>query len=93
LDISSRRPSRSTKTLDQEDARPQAAEPLRGLLDAIVLYPEGERLGIQVQGNLAAMLQLATNAKRPSEMDLAIPVKMVAGADNQRYLQRSLQAA
>jgi hypothetical protein len=34
-----------------------------------------------VQGDLAAMLQLATNAKRPSESDdLYIPALLVAGA-------------
>jgi hypothetical protein len=75
------------EALQQEDARPKAVEAVRGLLDAIILQPEGEpanRLGITVQGNLAAMLTLAHNAKRPSNLDdLARSVKMVAGACNQ----------
>lgn len=38
----------------------------------------------EVQGNLAAMLRLATNAKRPSESDdLERTVLLVAGACNQ----------
>ncbi len=55
--------------LEQEDARPRAVEALRGLLEAIIFKPEGNRLGITVQGNLAAMLPLAHNAKRPSDAD------------------------
>ncbi len=48
-----------------------------------------DRLGIFVQGNLAAMLALATNAKRPSTSDdLQIPVTMVAGGRHQRYCAR-----
>ncbi len=50
--------------LEQEDARPRAVEALRGLLEAIILKPEGNRLGITVQGNLAAMLTLAHNTKK-----------------------------
>jgi hypothetical protein len=38
-------------------SRPKAAEALRGLIDALVLTP-GE-LGIELQGNLAAMLKAA----------------------------------
>lgn len=71
------------EALEREDARPQASEALRELLEAIVLTPEPERhrLGISVQGNLAAMLMLAKNEKRPSAMDdLQIPVLLVAGA-------------
>jgi hypothetical protein len=37
-----------------------------GLLDTIILRPEGEpanRLGIVVEGDLAAMLRIATNEK------------------------------
>jgi site-specific DNA recombinase len=75
------------EALEQEDARPKAAEAVRGLLDVIILKPEGEpanRLGILVQGNLAAMLTLAHDAKRPSDADdLARSVMMVAGACNQ----------
>jgi hypothetical protein len=71
--------------LNQQDARPAAAEALRGLIDAIVLKPseDGGSLGIFVEGNLAAMLRLAVHDKRPSERDSLeqiFPVMMVAGA-------------
>ena len=69
--------------LEHEDARPAAADALRGLIDAIVLKPADDgRLGIFVEGNLAAMLRLALNDKRPSELDSLeqiFPVTMVAG--------------
>jgi hypothetical protein len=71
--------------------RPVAADALRGLIDAIILKPADDgSLGILVEGNLAAMLRLALNDKRPSELDSLeqiFPVTMVAGARNQRYLQ------
>jgi site-specific DNA recombinase len=72
------------EALEQEDARPTAADALRGLIDAIMLKPADDgRLGIFVEGNLAAMLRLALNDKRPSERDSLeqiFPVTMVAGA-------------
>ena len=45
--------------LEHEESRTAAAEALRGLIDAIVLTPQEGRLGIELQGNLAAMLRVA----------------------------------
>jgi hypothetical protein len=51
------------------------------LVDEIVLTPDGDQVQVWLKGNLAAMLNAAQNAKRPSDSDdLARAVKMVAGA-------------
>jgi site-specific DNA recombinase len=46
------------KGLEQPDCRTEATEALRGLVDGIVLTPrpDGRELGIELKGNLAAML-------------------------------------
>jgi site-specific DNA recombinase len=68
--------------------RTEAAEGIRGLMDAIVLVPAQGELQIELKGNLAAMLSAAENAKRsPETGDLLLQVAMVAGARNQHYLQ------
>src|SRR5262245_25740815 len=71
-----------------EASRVGAREQVRGLIDEISLEPRGDRLGIVLKGNLAGMLRLAQNNKRPSETDdLLEQIQLVAGARNQRYLQ------
>ena len=70
------------KALGEDDAGP-ARELVRGLVEAIVLIPEGGRLRVEVRGELAAILRLsgARNAKAPAggpEL-LVEQVKMVAG--------------
>jgi DNA invertase Pin-like site-specific DNA recombinase len=49
--------------LEHEESRTEAAEALRGLIDAIVLTPDGDSLRIELQGNLAAMLKAAAAQK------------------------------
>ena len=50
--------------------------------------PQEGHLRIVLKGNLAGMLRLAQENKRPSEIDdLLDQVQVVAGASNQRYLQ------
>ncbi len=81
--------------LVREDARAEAFETLRGLIDAIVLMPEppsrdGDgsarygaqgKLRIELRGNLTAMLTAAQKAKRsPETGDLLVPIQLVAGA-------------
>jgi len=74
--------------LQREDARTEASETLRGLIDAIVLMPEKGQLRVELRGNLAAMLTAAQKTRRsPGTGDLLVPVQLVAGACNQRYLQ------
>jgi site-specific DNA recombinase len=70
-----------------EHERAAASEGIRGFVDAIVLTPDVGKLNIEVRGNLAAMLDSAQKSKRSPEGDLSVPVQMVAGACNQRYLQ------
>ncbi|MCC7415738.1 MAG: recombinase family protein [Acidobacteria bacterium] len=67
--------------LQREDTRLEASESLRGLVESIVLTPRNGQLGIELRGNLAAMLTAAQNAKRsPETGDLCVPMKVVAGA-------------
>jgi site-specific DNA recombinase len=61
-----------------------ARDLIRGLVEAIVLIPEGGRPRVEVRGELAAILRLAAgpNAKSPGgEPGLLVEqIKMVAGA-------------
>ena len=71
------------RALQEPESRPEATEALRGLVDAIVLTPNqgGEALGIELRGNLAAMLGATRQTKRSSESDdLSLQVSLVAGA-------------
>jgi site-specific DNA recombinase len=66
--------------LQREDTRLEASDSLRGLVESIVLTPRNGQLGIELRGNLAAMLTAANNAKRsPETGDLCVPMKVVAG--------------
>lgn len=73
--------------LERPETRPEAAEAIRGLVDAIVLTPAENELRIELKGKLAAMLSAAQNAKRSPKGDLSLQIAMVAGACNRRYLQ------
>jgi site-specific DNA recombinase len=61
-----------------------ARELIRGLVEAIVLWPEDGRLRVEVRGELAAILRLSgcANEKAPAGRPelLAEQIKMVAGA-------------
>jgi len=70
------------RALQRPEARVEATEAQRGLVDAIVLTPaaKGGELGIELRGNLAAMLGATVQKKRPSESDdLSLRVTLVAG--------------
>jgi site-specific DNA recombinase len=80
------------EALQRPESRLEATEALRGLVDAIVLAPDGskEELGIELRGNLAAMLGATVQTKRsPESDDLSLQVSLVAEARNQWYLQLS----
>jgi hypothetical protein len=82
--------------LQQHESRLEATEALRGLVDAIVLTPAADRkeLGIELRGNLAAMLGATVQRKRPSESDdLSLQVALVAGARNPLNLEFAWTAA
>ena len=71
------------RALQDPDSRSEATEALRGLVDAIVLTPAADRseLGIELRGNLAAMLGATVQTKRsPESDDLSLQVSLVAGA-------------
>ena len=63
-----------------EAARLKAADMLRALISAIVLTPSDNGLEVDVQGDLAGILAIASNAKspRPEEQGLS-QLKVVAG--------------
>jgi len=76
------------EALQSDASRVEASDALRGLIDSIVLTPANGQLRIELRGNLAAMLAVAQETKRsPETGDLLVPVQLVAGACNQRYLQ------
>jgi len=82
------------QALEHPETRTEAAEALRGLIDAIVLTPNQGELQIELKGNLAAMLGAAQNAKRsPETGDLSLQVVKVAGARNPLNLDFSWAAA
>jgi site-specific DNA recombinase len=80
--------ARLDEELNTEAVRGEAAELLRGLLREIRLIPEDGELGIELVGDLAAMLNLANG--NPRQAGLAgTQITMVAG---ERVGQRSLVA-
>ncbi len=71
------------KALNDEEARPEAAEILRSLIDEIRLVPEDGSLQIQLIGHLAEMIALAAREK-PEALEPELQVTLVAGARNHR---------
>jgi hypothetical protein len=59
------------RALQESESRLEATEALRGLVDAIVLTPAagGAELGINLRGNLAAMLGATVQSKRAPETE------------------------
>ena len=51
---------------DDENKRFEAAEVIRSLIDAIILVPEGGELKIDVRGDLAGILAIAVERKKPA---------------------------
>jgi site-specific DNA recombinase len=59
----------------------EAVELIGSLVDEIVLVPQGEGLGIRIQGALAGILELCGHGKTPGRgRASAEPIKVVAGA-------------
>jgi site-specific DNA recombinase len=75
--------------LEQGDPmRAEAHEAIRALIDAIALEPDGDQLRIILKGNLAGLLTVARDKKRPSETDdLIDQILLVAGARNHLDLE------
>ena len=57
------------EALNQDDVRAEAGEIIRSLIDEIVLTPDGEALRIDLKGELAAILSLAADSKKPAPYD------------------------
>jgi hypothetical protein len=55
------------QALEHPETRTEAAEALRVLVQAIILTPQGDKLGVELRGDLAAMLGAAQNAKTSPE--------------------------
>jgi site-specific DNA recombinase len=72
------------EALADESTRAEAMELIRSLVDAIILVPENGVLRVEVRGELAAILALAAEGKKPGRIDrgFAEQIKMVAGARN-----------
>ncbi len=70
------------ETLQQEDTRAEAAEIIRSLIDEIVLTPERGELRIDLKGELAGIMALASDSKKPAGQphDGLKQIKVVAGA-------------
>jgi hypothetical protein len=52
------------QALEHEDSRLGATTAIRGLIEAILLEPDGDQLKITLKGDLAGMLSAATDSKR-----------------------------
>ena len=77
---------------ESDAERMEAAEVLRSLVKEIVLTPEGAQLQIDVRGDLAGILAISADSKRPAVVAGRSQFEMVAGARNHRY-RHSLQTA
>lgn len=72
--------------LNDEAARGEATDILRSLIDTILLTPGDGELRIELRGDLADILAIATNAKgRPGRDGLLSQFEMVAGRRNRLY--------
>jgi site-specific DNA recombinase len=70
------------KALSDEGIRDEAFELIRSLIDEIRLVPEDGQLRVELRGELAGILALAADNKKPgglSATGLAQQIKMVAG--------------
>ena len=72
------------RALENEGTKAEAADLIRGLVEAIVLTAEHGELRIDLHGDLAGILQIATNKDKPLESSglMMVQDKVVAGARN-----------
>ena len=72
--------------LANDEADPEAFRLIRSLVDEIILTPDdGAALRVDLKGDLAAILNMATSKKPADEVHGLEQVKLVAGARYQRY--------
>jgi site-specific DNA recombinase len=66
--------------LNRPELRAQAAEVLRSLIDEVRLVPDNGRLEIELAGDLAGILALAADSKKPVTAGRdGLQVTLVAG--------------
>jgi site-specific DNA recombinase len=76
------------KALNAEATRAEASQALRAPIETIRLVPENGRLEIELAGDLAGVLALTADSKKPATIARdGLPVTVVAGTRNQCYLQ------
>ena len=68
--------------LSRPELRAEAAEAIRSLVEEIRLVPENGRLEIELAGDLAGILALASGSKKPVSVRDGLQVTLVAGARN-----------
>jgi hypothetical protein len=72
---------------ERSGTQAEAAEIIRSLVDEIRLVPEGDHLRLDLRGELAGILALTSDSKKPAAVgDGLEQIKVVAGTRNQRYL-------
>lgn len=73
---------------DSEARRMEATDVLRSLVKEIVLTPDPEsgELQIEVRGDLAGILTISLERKKPSDGEGGSQFEMVAGTRNRRNL-------
>ena len=68
------------KALNEESTRAEASQALRALIESIRLVPENGRLEIELAGDLAAILALTADSKKPASVGGGLQqVTLVAG--------------
>jgi site-specific DNA recombinase len=74
------RVERLHEELNRPELRAEAAQALRALIEEVRLIPEDGRLAIELGGDLAALLNIASDSKKPVTVDRdGLQVTLVAG--------------
>ncbi|MFY9836141.1 MAG: zinc ribbon domain-containing protein [Xanthobacteraceae bacterium] len=73
------------EALNAPDTVTEAAEIMRGLIDRIVLTPEGDFLRAELHGDLAVLARFAQEGRVESTGDSALRLSVVAGERNHLY--------
>ena len=80
-DIYRRKVADLQSSLNDPALAPEAFEIIRSLIEAIILTPEAGELQIELRGELASILSLCSDSKKPAgrETERALQVSLVAG--------------
>jgi hypothetical protein len=86
-DLYRRKVSGLAAALKEPDTRSEAAEILRGLIETIELQPTETGYEILLRGDLAGILSLASDSKKPAALsrDGLLQEALVAGAGYQLW--------